>query len=87
MGAYNCTRSAIPSMKTRGSGKIIMIGSGVGHRGSAGNAAYAASKAGLWILTRILAQELQQYRICVNEIIPGPVDTALLSELMPNANA
>jgi 3-oxoacyl-[acyl-carrier protein] reductase len=51
------------------------VGSGVGHRGLPGSSAYACSKAGLWMLTRVLAQELAAYNISVNELIPGPVAT------------
>jgi 3-oxoacyl-[acyl-carrier protein] reductase len=57
-----------------------MIGSGLGHRGIPERSAYACSKAGVWMLTRILAQELGPYNISVNELIPGPVDTAALSD-------
>lgn len=76
-GAYYCAHSAIPYLKQRGAGKIITIGSGLGHRGYVGGAAYSCSKAGLWMLTRILAQELMQYNISVNELIPGPVQTSI----------
>ncbi len=76
-GAYYCAHAAIPFLKRRGAGKIITIGSGLGHRGYAGGAAYSCSKAGLWMLTRILAQELMQYNISVNELIPGPVQTSI----------
>lgn len=76
IGAYYCAHSAIPLMKLRG-GKIITIGSGIGHKGRLGSSAYACSKAGLWMLTRVLAQELQQYNISVNELIPGPVHTSM----------
>jgi 3-oxoacyl-[acyl-carrier protein] reductase len=62
-------------LKQRGAGKIIFIGSGMGHRGSPSRSAYCVSKAGLWMLTRILAQELSTYGICVNELVPGPVKT------------
>jgi 3-oxoacyl-[acyl-carrier protein] reductase len=77
IGAYFCAKTAIPYMQQRGAGKIITIGSGVGHRGRAGSSAYACSKAGLWMLTRVLAQELWPYNISVNELIPGPVKTAM----------
>lgn len=39
--------------------------------------AYACSKAGIWMLTRVLAQEVIADNICVNELIPGPVKTAI----------
>jgi 3-oxoacyl-[acyl-carrier protein] reductase len=79
-GTYFCAKAAIPYLRQNGTGKIIMIGSGLGHRGITERSAYACSKAGVWMLTRILAQELQSYNISVNELIPGPVDTAALSD-------
>jgi 3-oxoacyl-[acyl-carrier protein] reductase len=42
--------------------------------------AYACSKAGLWMLTRVLAQELAPHQISVNELIPGPVVSSLSDE-------
>ena len=75
LGAYFCARAAIPAMKRRGAGKIVTIGSGMGHKGFAESSAYCCSKAGLWMLTRVLAQELRQHNISVNELIPGPVRT------------
>ncbi len=82
-GAYHCARAAIPHLKTRGGGKIITIGSGMGHRGAPGSSAYSCSKAGLWMLTRVLGQELRGDNISVNELVPGPVNTAM----MPGADA
>lgn len=76
-GAYFCAQAAIPHLKARGSGKIITTGSGMGHRGGSERSAYCVSKAGLWMLTRCLAQELWPYNISVNELIPGPVQTAM----------
>jgi 3-oxoacyl-[acyl-carrier protein] reductase len=76
-GALHCAQAAIPHLRKRGGGKIIMVGSGVGHRGLPGHSAYACSKAALWMLTRVLAQELAADNISVNELIPGPVVTAL----------
>ncbi len=73
IGTYYCAKAAIPAMKNQGGGKIITIGSGMGHKGVAGSSAYSCSKAGLWMFTRILAQELWPYNISVNELIPGPV--------------
>ena len=77
LGAYYCAQAAIPALKQRGAGKIITVGSGLGHRGMVGVSAYACAKAGLWMLTRVLAQELWPYNISVNELIPGPVVTSM----------
>jgi len=74
-GAYYCAQAAIATLKQRGAGKIITVGSGIGHRGVVGSSDYACAKAGLWMLTRVLAQELWPYNISVNELIPGPVVT------------
>jgi 3-oxoacyl-[acyl-carrier protein] reductase len=79
-GAYYCAKAAIPHLKKNGSGKIITIGSGLGHHGMEKRSAYACAKAGLWMLTRVLAQELRRDNISVNELIPGPVDTGRLSD-------
>jgi 3-oxoacyl-[acyl-carrier protein] reductase len=72
-GAFYCAQKAIPHLKARGGGKIITVGSGMGHTGAFSLAAYACAKAGLWMLTRMLAKELMPYNIAVNELIPGPV--------------
>lgn len=76
-GAYFCAQAAIPHLKARGGGKIITTGSGMGHRGSPERSAYCVSKAGLWMLTRCLAQELWSFNISVNELVPGPVQTSM----------
>ena len=74
-GAYYTAKSALPYLKARGGGKIIAIGSGIGHNGQPGSSAYACAKAGSWMLTRVLAQEAWQDNISVNELVPGPVST------------
>ena len=74
-GAYYCAKTSIPYLKARGGGKIITVGSGIGHNGRVGSSAYACAKAGLWMLTRVLAQELWEHNISVNELVPGPVVT------------
>ena len=79
-GAYLTARTAIPHLRARGGGKIIFIGSGLGHRGVINTSAYACSKAGVWMLTRVLAQEVVQDNISVNELIPGPVKTTINSQ-------
>jgi 3-oxoacyl-[acyl-carrier protein] reductase len=80
IGTYYCARSVIPHLKARGAGKIITVGSGQGHRGSAGHTAYSSSKAGLWMLVQTLAQELAPFNISVNELLPGHVLTNIYTE-------
>jgi NAD(P)-dependent dehydrogenase (short-subunit alcohol dehydrogenase family) len=58
-------------------GKIINIASLSGQRGGTGRAAYGASKAGVTMLTRVMAVELACSGITVNEIAPGPVNTEM----------
>ena len=79
-GAYYCIKHAIPYLKQRGAGKIITIGSGLGHSGIPNDSAYACSKAALWMLTQVVAQELATENISVNELIPGPVQTSMSTE-------
>lgn len=83
VGAYHCARLAIPHLRARGGGRMVMIGSGMGHSSMHGHAGYSCSKAGLWMLVRILADELRGDGISVNELVPGPVRTAMTS--MPQA--
>ena len=77
LGQYLCARAAIPLLRAAGGGRIMVMGSGARHRAGPGWSAYSPSKAALWNFTRVLAQELRPDRIAVNEIIPGPVRTAL----------
>jgi 3-oxoacyl-[acyl-carrier protein] reductase len=76
-GAYHTVHAAIPWLRRRGAGKIIMVGSGQRHRAVPGLSAYSCSKSGMWMLTQALALELQEYNISVNELIPGPVQTEM----------
>lgn len=78
LGVYYTCKYAIPDLKTKG-GHIIVTGSGMGHRDGGAGSAYSASKAAVWMLARNLATELRDYGICVNELIPGLVDTDILT--------
>lgn len=77
IGAYNTVHAAIPHLRARGAGKIILTGSGSRHRAMPGMSAYASSKNALWMMTQVLAVEMQEFGISVNELIPGPVKTAM----------
>ena len=85
-GAFNCCKAAMrPMMKARG-GRIINISSVVGISGNAGQANYAASKAGLLGLTKSLAKELGSRNITVNAVAPGFVpDTGMTGDLAEEA--
>lgn len=80
---YLCNAVARPMMKQR-SGAIVLMTSIVGIMGNAGQAAYAASKAGLIGLCKSAAKELGSRNIRVNAIAPGLIETAM-TEKMPDA--
>lgn len=80
---YLCGAVAKPMMKQR-SGSIVLMSSIVGMTGNAGQAAYAASKAGLIGLGKSLAKELGSRNIRVNAVAPGLIETAM-TEKMPGA--
>lgn len=87
LGTYFCTRAALPYLKADGGGKIINVGSGMGHQPRAKNTSYNVSKAGVWMLTRCLALELWEAGVAVNELIPGPVYTELTADVFPKNQA
>ena len=68
---------AYPALVKAGGGKIINIGSGFSHKAAAGNAAYAASKAGLWNVTKSLALDWGKDNIQVTMISPGWIRTEM----------
>ena len=80
-GAFLCSQQVLPSMMRNRWGRIINIASVVGQAGAAGQANYAASKAGLIGLTKALAQEMASRSITVNAIAPGYIATDMTKVL------
>lgn len=78
---YRLTKRAIKPMMKQRKGRIIFISSVVGTTGQAGQANYAASKAGLVGLARSIAKEFASRNITANVIAPGPVKTDMIDEL------
>ncbi len=79
-GAFLCAQAAARQMLAHPAphrGKIVNITSISGHRGGMGRTGYGASKAGLDLVTRVMATELASQGINVNAIAPGPVETEL----------
>jgi len=80
-GAALCTRAAAKVMFKKKSGRIINISSVIALMGNAGQANYAASKAGIIGLTRAMSKELGPRGVTVNAIAPGFIDTAMTQAL------
>ena len=84
-GAFLATKLAAKIMMKQRSGKIINISSVVGLTGNAGQANYAASKAGLIGLTKSTAKELASRGVTVNAIAPGYIQTEMTEKLSEEA--
>jgi 3-oxoacyl-[acyl-carrier protein] reductase len=82
-GTFHCLRAMAPPLLARGGGSIVVIGSHAGFQGSSGQAAYAASKAGLIGLVHSAALEWGAGNVRVNLLLPGWQKTGLSEGAMP----
>lgn len=80
-GIFNCCRFVVPIMLKQRSGRIINMTSVVGLMGNAGQANYAAAKAGVIGLTKSLAKEVGSRGVTVNAVAPGFIDTDMTAVL------
>ena len=83
--AFTCAQAVVKPMVKQRSGRIISVSSVVGQTGNAGQANYAASKAGLIGFSKALARELASRNITVNVVAPGLVETDMTKAIAEKA--
>lgn len=83
-GAYHCSRTASKIMKDQGGGKIVSISSTAAYRSAQGMGIYGVAKAGMEMLTRVLAAELASDNIQVNAVAPSMVKTGFSAPFWSN---
>lgn len=82
-GAFYCSKAVLREFLRQRSGRIINITSVAGQIGTAGQANYAAAKAGLIGMTRAIAREVASRGITVNAVAPGFIDAGITQQLPP----
>ncbi len=78
-GCFNMAKAVFPSMRERGWGRIVNIGSINGQGGQYGQVNYAAAKSGIHGFTKALAQEGAKFGVTVNALAPGYIDTDMVA--------
>ncbi len=82
-GVFYCTRTVVPDMRARKSGRIVNIASMAGKEGNPGICAYAAAKGGLIAFTKGIARELAGSGVFVNAVAPALTETELFAQMTP----
>jgi 3-oxoacyl-[acyl-carrier protein] reductase len=82
---FNCTQAAARHMMKQRYGRVVNIASLVGAMGNAGQANYAASKAGIMGFTKSVARELASRNVTVNAVAPGFIETEMTAQLTEKA--
>jgi 2-hydroxycyclohexanecarboxyl-CoA dehydrogenase len=78
-GTLAVTHAVLARMQERRAGAIVNVSSEAGRVGSQGSAVYSAAKAGVIGFTKAIAREAARYRVRVNAVAPGPIETPLLN--------
>jgi NAD(P)-dependent dehydrogenase (short-subunit alcohol dehydrogenase family) len=81
--AFHLLKAAIPALRARGGGAVVLVASINGERGKRGQSNYAASKAGLIALGKTAALEAGRFGIRVNVVAPGWIDTPMTASIPP----
>jgi 3-oxoacyl-[acyl-carrier protein] reductase len=84
-GVFHCTQAALRPMLKQRSGRIVSVTSVVGLTGNAGQANYAASKAGILGFTKSVAREVASRSITVNAVAPGFIETDMTAAMTDKA--